>query len=1114
MEDCVLLPEVTLAALAQTLSDRHASRQPYAKIGNVILSVNPQKPIPHLYDENHIGLYRNKGIFEVPPHIFAIADQAYRNMRNRNEDQCVLITGESGAGKTEASKIFMKYIASVTGNTEGVKKITDRLLLANPILEAFGNAKTRMNENSSRFGKYMELEFDFRGQPIGGRITTYLLEKSRVSSHSAGERSFHVFYQVLQAPSAQREEWGLTTKPADYQYLAAGEHRITSVDDGVEYKQLVKALTDLGMPASSQHNVFSIIAGVLHLGNVHFEEVSPQDLPTQTANVASANSGAAASPGSKVTALTRPALVRAAALLGSTETALESALTRRLVTDKAVKGEDMVVPLICEKAEEARDAMARAVYGRLFMWVVEWINDRISSQSTTASNSGKRPRVIGVLDIFGYECLATNGLEQFLINYCNEKLQQLFIELTLRGEQAEYAAEGVPWNFIDFVNNRDIIDLIEAKRDGIFALLDEETFMVGETSDATLLAKLNKHCIPNPHFESREKVRNDKSLDHASFRIGHYAGNVTYSAREFLDKNRDRLSLDIKRTLAASTMAILGPVFTTNIAADAQFKRPETLSAQFRTSLASLIANMLAKTPHYIRCIKPNATKIAGEFDSQLVIHQATYLGLLENIRCVRAGYCYRERADRFLYRYKALSAKTWPEWKGDTRDGIRVLLTEFGIKEGDDYIWGKTKIFIASPRTLHTLETRRNEIKNTLATKIQSTWRMYVVRKAYLATRARIVLAQSIARAWKCRTHFVHMRSAVTSIGKVFRGHVARKRLDRLRRSTLPKYAAPYLQTWWRTAKRREYLAQVAQTYKTLASNPKPWYAVELGSCRWNLQLATAMTTLYRCSEATRYLRRLRAPGRLQLEWKRIASIHLSTKEGYAASVARPFIWDRSVLTPAVEALVVAGGASIKATPSPGAATTVVMAFVCHKIRRTDFKEAERLVVLTGRDLYLLTTDPAHPTVKAHIPLDRISKISTSPFADGLVVLKADADDKGDVFLRADEHVLAFAATLWHCESLLGRGPLVPVVVAPVIALTAHKKQFLISFERGVLGDQQQMQLLRSKSKEALKSRETLASASIGDLTADHHAGEYSYSLRKKSRDELRVIVPQSGGV
>ncbi|KAI9190471.1 hypothetical protein H9P43_001905 [Blastocladiella emersonii ATCC 22665] len=1077
VDDCVLLHDVTLEALAENLKARHAADLPYTRIGNVILSVNPHKQLSGLYTDNYIDYYREKGIYEVPPHIYSIADQAYRNMRDRNQDQCVLITGESGAGKTEASKIFMQYIAKVTGNSAQVQEINQKLLLASPVLESFGNAKTKLNENSSRFGKYTELEFNYRGQPVGGRITTYLLEKSRVNHHADGERSFHIFYQLLRAPAALRATLKLEhDDPRAYAFLREGEVTAAGVDDAAQFAALVSALEKLGMPEDQRTELFRCVAGILHLGNLVFEDAAAAAEP------AAAEGGAAATPvGSRIAAASAKSLDHAAELLGVPRSGLEFSLTHRTMRDKAAKGEDMVIPLTVAQAEQSRHACARAIYGRVFAWLVEWLNGRLSASKSTAA-PGTRTRVIGVLDIFGFEIFPSNGLEQFSINYANEKLQQLFIELTLRGEQAEYEAEGIPWTFVEFANNQAIVDLIESRKGGILALLDEETNMVGDVTDATFLAKLNRHVLANKHFDSREKTRNDKSLDHDSFRLRHYAGNVTYHTRGFLEKNRDALLPDVKSCLGGSSLPLLHTLFGTAPGAAESFKRPESLVTQFRTSLAALVANMLAKTPHYIRCIKPNANKRAGEFDPQLVVHQATYLGLLENIRCVRAGYCYRERLDKFLFRYKMLCPATWPDWHGDVKDGIVKILEAFGIAPSE-CAWGKTKIFIASPKTLHALELKRNEIKTRLATKIQATWRMHVQRRAYLAERRAIVTVQSLARRWVLRRRYLRMRRAATNISRVARGHAARRKFARLQR-TMPKYAVPYLQKWWRVRHRREYLKQVrvAERHQRTAEG-KPWHKVAIPKCPWNPRLGAALAKLYRSVEGTRYLRSLPPEQREMLEWKMVAGEILSEKEGYAASVPRPFTWDPAVVTPAVRDTV--------ARQEPGA--EIAYAFVGNKIRRTDFKPSERLVVVTRKHLFLFPAEAAAagaagPTpilVKAQIPLAHVTSISTSPLADGLVVLHCDPvrEPKGDVILRSEEHVVAVASLVWLLLRRAGRR--VNVKVAASFALTAHKKQIGMKFEH----------LARQPSEK-----------SLGGGGAD--AGGSRFSLRKH-KSEVQVFVP-----
>lgn len=797
VQDCVLLNEVNENELSDNLKLRFNDSKIYTLIGDVVIAVNPYKHIDQ-YGEKYIDMYRGKTIFELPPHIYSIADDSYRMMRDRNQDQCVIITGESGAGKTETSKYFMKYIAEVSGSTEKVNAIKSQLLNSNPLLEAFGNAKTMRNDNSSRFGKYMELEFDFKADPIGGKITTYLLEKSRVIQRSEEERTFHIFYQLVRGATPEiREYTKLTDKAEDYGYLKSSVTTIPEVDDKEKFQEVLSAFDIIGIKPEDKKSFLQAVAAILHLGNIQFDAVSEENPNSRVANA--------------------EVLSTAADLLGVTPNALSTALTSRVMKDKKQGGEDMVVPLTVPKAQAARDACAKAIYGRLFDSLVAKINDQIMSKEKTKKS------VIGVLDIYGFEIFQKNGFEQFIINFCNEKLQQIFIELTLRSEQAEYQSEGIEWKNIEFFNNQVICELIESKKNGILTLLDEECAMVGNTSDKTFLDKLNNIVSKHPHFDSREKSKSDKTLPHDSFRLKHYAGDVLYNASGFLERNTDTLHADVKVLLRSSTCSVFRELFNEN--GTGGTKRIETLASQFRTSMNALMENLLSKNPHYIRCIKPNSSKTPGLFDNELVKHQIKYLGLLENILVKRAGYCHRSRFDKFLYRYKMLSAATWPAWNGSDVDGIKKLFEAYKIPESE-YAFGKTKVFIRSPRTLHLFEKKRLEIKIRLASKIQATWHMYKTRTHFLLQKACAIKIQATYRGHLGRLNYKKALRAVALINRVGRGLVARRRFKFLK-LRFPRYAVPLLQRVWRRHRGRRFINEVRTVVNKI--KPKWWTAASV---------------------------------------------------------------------------------------------------------------------------------------------------------------------------------------------------------------------------------------------------------------------------------------------
>ena len=645
-------------------------------------------------------------MYEQPPHVFAIAENAFRSMVSEQRNQCVIISGESGAGKTEASKQVMQYVAAVANGSEsGVDELKEQILGSNPVLEAFGNAKTLRNNNSSRFGKYMELLFDFKGVPLGGKITNYLLEKSRVVKAGPGERNFHIFYQLLAgADKALRSDLRLG-KAEDYVYLnRTGSFEVDGMEDKEEYAITRDAMTSVGMTDEEQVAVLRVVAGVLHLGNMAFLH----DDKAQTTSVT-----------------TRDELSHAAHCFGTTEEKLESALCFRTITTAqpgAVgRGSAYAVPQNQQQSEHARDALAKAIYSRLFDWLVQRINQSIAC--------AKWDVVIGVLDIYGFEIFETNNFEQLCINYVNEKLQQIFLELTLKAEQDEYDREGIAWEHVDFIDNKPCVELVEKKMGGIFSMLDEEC-VVPNGSDEKLCDKMHSTLASHKSF-AQEKVRKSSS----SFALHHYAGTVQYETTGFVEKNKDTLFGDLIRMGQMSSVPLVQALFAKDDAD--QKKRPPTAGYQFKNQVLALCETLTACHPHYIRCIKPNEEKKAKVFTDKRVQEQVRYLGLLENVRVRRAGYAYRQTFQRFLARYKMLSPWTWPHCAPDEdiTVAIEALLSFLGIVK-PQFAMGKTKVFIRQPQTLFGIEELRERKLHDIATIIQSAYRSYRIRKLAMALR------------------------------------------------------------------------------------------------------------------------------------------------------------------------------------------------------------------------------------------------------------------------------------------------------------------------------------------------------------------------------------------
>ena len=705
VSDLTLLSKITDEAINENLRKRFQNGTIYTYIGHVLISVNPFRDLG-IYTDTILDSYKGKNRLEVPPHVFSIAESMYYNLKAYNENQCVIISGESGAGKTEAAKRIMQYIASASeSHSESIGKIKDMVLATNPLLESFGCAKTLRNNNSSRHGKYLEIKFNAQYEPCAGNITNYLLEKQRVVSQIKNERNFHIFYQFTKGASENYRQIFGVQKPEQYVYTSAsGCTSVDNMDDIEDFNETIKAMQVIGLIQEEQDQIFRMLAAVLWIGNISFTEDEEGNAKVRD---------------TAVTDFVAYLLQINAQIL------IKAVVERTMETSHGMKrGSVYHVPLNIVQATAVKDALAKAIYNNLFDWIVDRVNKSLQAYPGAEKS-------IGILDIYGFEIFEHNSFEQICINYVNEKLQQIFIQLTLKSEQETYEREQIQWTPINFFDNKIVCDLIEGKRPpGIFAAMNDSVATAHADSNAADQAfsqRLNMFTT-NPHFEIRS----------SKFVIKHYAGDVTYDVNGITDKNKDQLQNDLVQLIGTTTNPFLSNIFPSNIDTESK-RRPPTAGDKIIKSANELVETLSKAQPSYIRTIKPNQTKSPNDYDDSQVLHQVKYLGLQENVRIRRAGFAYRQVFDKFVERFYLLSPRCSYAgdytWKGETIDAVKHILTDASIPE-KEYQVGVTQVFIKTPETLFALEHMRDRYWYNMAARIQRAWRRFNQKRVGSATR------------------------------------------------------------------------------------------------------------------------------------------------------------------------------------------------------------------------------------------------------------------------------------------------------------------------------------------------------------------------------------------
>ncbi|KAK6933673.1 Myosin, N-terminal, SH3-like [Dillenia turbinata] len=967
VDDMTKLAYLHEPGLLQNLASRFALNEIYTYTGNILIAVNPFQRLPHLYDIYMMDQYKGAAFGELSPHLFAVADTCYRAMINDQGSQSILVSGESGAGKTETTKMLMRYLAFMGGRSgaEG-RTVEQQVLESNPVLEAFGNAKTVKNNNSSRFGKFVEIQFDKKGKISGAAVRTYLLERSRVCQVSDPERNYHCFYMLCAAPpevrlyfmsvammelkgnpivSFQDIKKFKLADPRSFHYLNQTNcYEVANVNDAREYLETRNAMDVVGISQHEQDAIFRVVAAILHLGNIEFlkgKEVDSSKLKDEKSLYH---------------------LKTAAELLMCNEKALEDSLCKRVIV---TPDGNITKPLDPELAAVSRDALAKTIYSRLFDWVQaitlqesvqnvidqsmqqpnctrgNWVNDQLgfelrldlvqydlsschkAMESTVIKQWNQKalslhtlikrgvssyPRkffkkncvlqapkhsyelraiidishrfghimfghiqiellsmcdrivdkinssigqdlnaasLIGVLDIYGFESFKINSFEQLCINLTNEKLQQHFNQHVFKMEQEEYTKEEINWSYVEFVDNQDVLDLIEKKPGGIIALLDEAC-MFPKSTHETFAQKMYQTYKGHKRFSKPKLARTD-------FTINHYAGDVTYQADQFLDKNKDYVVAEHQSLLNNSRCTFVANLFPPSPDETSKQSKFSSIGSRFKQQLQALMETLNTTAPHYIRCVKPNTILKPGIFENFNVLNQLRCGGVLEAIRISCAGYPTKRTFDEFLDRFGMLAPDILDGC--DEKSACISICDRMGL---EGYQIGKTKVFLRAGQMAQ-LDARRTEVLAYAARCIQRQIRTYLTRKEFIILRSATIHIQKLWRAQLARNLYQHMRREVASIRvqKHVRGHMARKYYTDLQMSAIT------IQSELRSmAARNDY--QTRRKCKAATKLQTEWRRFQaLSSYNKQKKAALTLQCLWRGRAGRKELRKLRMAAR-----------------------------------------------------------------------------------------------------------------------------------------------------------------------------------------------------------------------------------------------------------
>ncbi|CAA3030678.1 myosin-9-like isoform X1 [Olea europaea subsp. europaea] len=770
VDDMTKLSYLHEPGVLQNLSLRYQLNEIYTYTGSILIAINPFQRLPHLYDGHMMEQYKGAPFGELSPHVFAIADVAFRAMINEGKSNSILVSGESGAGKTETTKMLMQYLAFLGGRkgTEG-RTVEQQVLESNPVLEAFGNAKTVRNNNSSRFGKFVEIQFDKHGRISGAAIRTYLLERSRVCQVSDPERNYHCFYLLCAAPQEEIEKYKLG-HPKTFRYLNQSNcYELVGISDAQEYLATRRAMDVVGISQKEQDAIFRVVASILHLGNVEFAKGKEIDSSVLKDDKSKFHLQTVA----ELLIFRFDLFIYFFRFLRCDLNALEDAMLKRVM----VTPEEVIKrSLDPDGAAVSRDGLAKTIYSRLFDWLVDKINNSIGQDPNSKC-------LIGVLDIYGFESFKSNSFEQFCINFTNEKLQQHFNQHVFKMEQEEYTKEEIDWSYIEFVDNQDVLDLIEKKPGGIIALLDEAC-MFPKSTHETFSQKLYQT------FKSHKRFIKPK-LSRTDFTVAHYAGEVQYQSDQFLDKNKDYVVPEHQDLICASKCSFVAglfpPIPEESTKSSNKSSKFSSIGSRFKLQLQQLMDTLNSTEPHYIRCVKPNNQLKPAIFENVNIMQQLRCGGVLEAIRISCAGYPTRKSFYEFLNRFSLLAPEVL-EGNTDEKIACKKLLEKLGLAGAQN---GKTKIFLRAGQMAE-LDARRALKLSNAAKTIQRKIRTHIARTHFLALQKSAICIQSLCRGRLACKEFDRMKRKAASlkIQTSLRGLLARKNYTSL------KYSVVVMQT------------------------------------------------------------------------------------------------------------------------------------------------------------------------------------------------------------------------------------------------------------------------------------------------------------------------------